>query len=175
MDPWAKIRYQILVSTAGLGVFIVNTHFRPVQTIYVKATLNAATSVLMAEAAALAMAALITHKLGLQVNFLSDNQQLVHFLNDQDQTNPPEWRIKYYTQVFCNFTAPTNTRSYRIQRTQNQTTDALAKQAPIESQLPDSLDFICICTSAAHDQCTLQETLQSVTLNSVRLLAASCC
>jgi hypothetical protein len=67
----------------------------------------------MAEAAALALAAIITEKIALQrVNFLSDNQQLVNFLNAQDQTNPPEWRIKYYTQIFYNSTAPRNTRLY---------------------------------------------------------------
>jgi hypothetical protein len=50
----------------------------------------------------------------------------MHFLNGQDQTNPPEWRIKYYTQIFFNFTGQRNTRIRRIQRTQNQTVDALA-------------------------------------------------
>jgi hypothetical protein len=43
----------------------------------------------MAEAAATALAALITDQLGFQqVNFLSDNQQLVNFHNEQDHTNP---------------------------------------------------------------------------------------
>jgi hypothetical protein len=157
-------------------MFIVNTNSQPVQTIYVKATLSEATSVLMAEAAALALAALITDKLGLrQVTFLSDNQQLVNFLNNQDQTNPLQWRIKYYTKIFCNSTAPRNTRTHRIHITQNQTADALARQALVESQLPCSLGFICTCTSAAHERCTLQEALQFVTLNSVRLLTTSCC
>jgi hypothetical protein len=54
------------IRNAGLGVLIVNTNFQPVQTIYVKATLSAATSVLMTEAAALALAAIITDKLGIQ-------------------------------------------------------------------------------------------------------------
>jgi hypothetical protein len=57
----------------------------------------------------------------------------------------------------------------------NQTTDALARQALVESQLPDSLGLIYTYTSAAHDQGTLQEALQSITLNSVRLLTTSCC
>lgn len=115
-----------------------------VQTIYVKATMSAASSVLMAEAAALALAAIITEKIGLQrVNFLSDNQQLVNFLNAQDQTNPPEWRIKYYTQIFYNSTAPRNTRLYMIQTTQNQTTYTLARRAINHVQSPVSLGFIC--------------------------------
>jgi hypothetical protein len=62
-------------TTPGLGVFIVNTTFQPPQTIYIKATLHAAASVLMAEAAALALAAVVADKLGFQqVHFLSDSQ-----------------------------------------------------------------------------------------------------
>jgi ribonuclease HI len=161
---------------AGLGVFIINTNLDPVQMIYIKATLSDAASVLLAEAAALALAAIITNKLDFQqVTFLSDSQQLVQFLNAQDRTNPPEWRIKYYTQLFSNFTGQRNTRVCRIRRTQNQTADTLAKQALIHSQNPDLSGLLCTCISAAHIQCTLHEALQSVTLNSVRLLTASCC
>ena len=63
--------------------------------------MTGATSVLMAEAAAIALAAIVTDRLNLQqIHFLSDNQQLVQFLNDVDQGNPPDWRIKHFTQVF---------------------------------------------------------------------------
>jgi hypothetical protein len=69
-----------------------------VQTIYIKVIMKTTTSVLMVEAAALALTATITNSLGLQqVSSLSDNQQLVHFLNSPDQADPPDWRIKYYT------------------------------------------------------------------------------
>jgi hypothetical protein len=62
-------------------------------------------SVLTAEAAALALAALISERLGFQqVNFLSDNQQLINFLHDSDNANPPDWTMKYYTQMFYNST-----------------------------------------------------------------------
>jgi hypothetical protein len=81
-----------------MGLFIINTQVQLAQTIYIKARMTGATSVLMAEAAAMALAAIITHHLKLQpIIFLSDNQQLVHFLNTPDQTNPPKWRIKHYT------------------------------------------------------------------------------
>ena len=81
---------------AGIGLFIINTQIHPAQTIYIKAIMTATTSVLMAEAAAMALAAIVTICLGLQqAIFLSDNQQLVHFLNGLDQASPPEWRIKY--------------------------------------------------------------------------------
>jgi hypothetical protein len=42
---------------AGIGIFIVNNQVQPVQTIYIKAAMKQTSSVLMAEAAALALAA----------------------------------------------------------------------------------------------------------------------
>jgi hydrogenase maturation factor HypF (carbamoyltransferase family) len=72
----------------------------------------------------MALAAIITHRLNMQqIIFLSDNQQLVHFLNALDQANPPEWRIKHFTQMVTNFTRQRNARILRIQRTQNKTAD----------------------------------------------------
>jgi hypothetical protein len=45
----------------------------------------------MAEAASLAFAALVTDRMNLtNINFLSDYEQLVHFLNAPDQSNPPD-------------------------------------------------------------------------------------
>jgi putative N-acetylmannosamine-6-phosphate epimerase len=41
---------------AGIGVFIINTQVQPPQQVYIKATMKDFTSVLMAEAAALALA-----------------------------------------------------------------------------------------------------------------------
>jgi hypothetical protein len=62
-----------------------------VQTIYIKAKPVGCTSVLMAEAASLAFAALVTDRMNLtNINFLSDYEQLVHFLNAPDQSNPPD-------------------------------------------------------------------------------------
>ena len=144
----------------------------------------------MAEATAMALAAIITRRLNLQlIIFLSDNQQLVHFLNAPDQTNPPEWRIKRFTQMFTNFTGQRHARILRIQRTQNQTADVLARQAFLESQPTDELprqaflesqptssNMACTCTNIAHvTQCPIQEALLSVALNSVRLLSTACC
>ncbi|CAD6265658.1 unnamed protein product [Miscanthus lutarioriparius] len=60
-------------------------------------------SVIMAEAAALALAAAVTETLNVHhINFLSDNQQLVHLFNRSDGSNPPNWRIKHLTQSFIN-------------------------------------------------------------------------
>jgi hypothetical protein len=57
----------------------------------------------MAEAAVLALASVIASKLDLTgVNFLSNSEQLVHFLSSQDLFNPPVWRIKPFIKVFSN-------------------------------------------------------------------------
>jgi ribonuclease HI len=122
------------ITNAGLGVFIVNAISEPPQTLYFKAALDATTSVLMAEVAALALAAIITNKLGLQqVTFLSDNQQLANFLNEQDQSNPLDWRMKYCTQIFGNSITQRHSTIHRIHRTQNQTADDLARQVLAQS------------------------------------------
>ena len=74
---------------------------RPPQHIYIKAAMLDLSSVLMAEAAALALAATVTEQLNLQhTTFLSDNQELVLFLNASDCSNPLDWRIKHLTQTF---------------------------------------------------------------------------
>jgi len=77
----------------------------PPEQIYIKATMSDSSSVIMAEAAALALAAAVTETLNVHhINFLSDNQQLVHFFNGSDGSNPPNWRIKHLTQSFINHT-----------------------------------------------------------------------
>lgn len=48
---------------AGIGVFIVNTQMQPTQTVYIKAKLTNSSSVIMAEAAALALAAAVANSI----------------------------------------------------------------------------------------------------------------
>lgn len=94
--------------TAGLGILFVNTQVHPAQTIYIyiKAFMTGAHSVIKAEAATLALAAIVSDKLNFgNTTFLSDCQQLVDFLNITDQSHPPDWRITYYTQIFANYSA----------------------------------------------------------------------
>lgn len=77
--------------SAGLGIFFVNPQVRPTQTIYIKAHVSGVHSVLMAEAAALSLAATISDHLNYtNTTFLSDCQQLVQFLNEDDQSHPPD-------------------------------------------------------------------------------------
>ena len=83
---------------AGLGILFVNTQVQPAQTIYIKAIMSDAHSVIMAEAAALALAAMVADLLNFtNIAFLSDCNQLVQFLNADDQNHPPDWRIKPFT------------------------------------------------------------------------------
>ena len=80
-----------LSTDSGIGIFIVNNQVHPVQTIYIKAAMKETSSVLMAEAAALALAATVAKHLDLhQVSFLSDNQQLVNFLNNANPDDLPD-------------------------------------------------------------------------------------
>jgi len=117
-------------NSAGRGIFILNFQVQPLQTIYVKAQLHNCHSLLMGEAAALALGATIVKALQIQsYNFLSDSQQLVHFLHQEQQQNPPQWRIKPFTQVFSNIAASLQTQLFKINRSQNTTADTLAKQA----------------------------------------------
>jgi hypothetical protein len=78
-------------TTAGLGVFILNFQAHPTQIIYIKARLENCTSVIMAEAASLALASSLIQAFNIDnCSYLSDCQQLVHFLNMNDLTNPPD-------------------------------------------------------------------------------------
>jgi hypothetical protein len=98
-----------------LGIFIINFQAQPTQTIYIKAQLSGCSSVLMAEAASLALVASITQALNINsCNYLSDCQQLVHFMNNKDSTNPPNWRIQPFTKVFTNTTRLQATRIFRL-------------------------------------------------------------
>ena len=135
--------------------------------------MTGSSSVIMAEAAALALAAAVTEGMNLNnINFLSDCEQLVHFLNAADQTNPPDWRIKYFTQLFSNHSSCRQSRIFKISRTLNTTVDALARQALSDSE---SQHFESSCSYAHVNQCSLLQALQSVSQNSVRLLSARCC
>ena len=161
---------------AGIGIFIINMQAQPPQQIYIKAAMSDSTSVLMAEAAALALAATVTHHFHLQhTNFLSDCQELVSFLTDSDGANPPDWRIKPFTQLFINNTYQRSTGIFKIRRTLNQTADTLARQAIIDSEF-HTLQFTSSCSNNAHViHCPLMAAIRSVAINSVTLLSARCC
>jgi hypothetical protein len=131
--------------------------------------------VLMAESAALALAIFICRNMNLQhVNFHSDCQLLVDCLNGPDSSNPPDWRIKPFTH----FVQSTRINSYqiiKIPRAHNLMADSLARRA-LHSLLSFQPSSPLLCTNSVHCQgCPLSLALRFVSLNSVFVLAASCC
>jgi hypothetical protein len=90
----------------------------------------------MAEAASLALAATAADRLSLSnMWFLSDSQSLVQFLNQTEQSNPPDWRIKPFTQTFSNYATIRNYKVLKIHRHRNATAVALARQAVLSCNL----------------------------------------
>jgi ribonuclease HI len=88
---------------AGLGVFFINLGIHQNLNVYVKATLRSVSSVFTAEAAALALAGTIVCRINYQeATFLSDSQQLVTFINSNNEDQLPRWDAKFYTQTFKN-------------------------------------------------------------------------
>jgi ribonuclease HI len=161
---------------AGLGIFIVNTQANPPHSIFIKAAMRSASSVLMAEAAAMALAAKVLDILQLQQGtILNDNQQLVHFLNGTNLAHPPDWRIKPYTQLITSSVYSTTTAIRRINRRLNQMADSLARQA-LNAIHCNQFTFEGVCAHAHHDpECPVIMALQNVTINNVMVLTASCC
>jgi len=163
---------------AGIGIFIINTQVQPTQNIYIKAAMSSSVSVLMAEAAAMSLAAVITDRLQLQhTNFLSDNQDLAQFFNSADYSYTPDMRIKHLTQTFVNHTQHRSTGTFKINRSLNQTAHTLARQAFQECQsMYTPPTAACTCSNLAHvHQCPLAVLLQNVTIDSVMVLTARCC
>ena len=131
------------------------------------------TSVLMAKAASLALAAIVIHRLNINgCSFLSDCEQLVQFLNKADCSTPPDWRIKPFTQTFLNHARTMSSQVFKISRNHNTKTNVLASQA-LNSQA-SHLEKLC---SFEHcfSQCFVVQALQSVDLNDVTILAPRCC
>ena len=112
----------------GLGIFIINTDVQPPLSIFIKATMQDSPLVIMAESAAIALAAqLLNHLQGHQKTLLSDNQQLVNFLNGSNFSDPPDWKIKPYIQITASLLSRTNLVVRTIGRTHNQMADSLVR------------------------------------------------
>jgi len=79
--PCHPLESQQIHRPAGLGILIINNHTHPTQNIYIQGAIHNATSILMVEAAALALEALMASRLDLQSpTYLSDNQGSGNFL-----------------------------------------------------------------------------------------------
>ena len=130
----------------------------------------------MAEAAALALAAQISKHLHLHhITILSDNQQLVHYMNGPNLDNPPDWRIKPLTHMATNALQESSTVMRRLGRRHNQMADLLARRAFSYRQY-DHNHYYVACAYEPHvHECPLHPALQLVTINSVMVLTASGC
>ena len=79
-----------------------NLHFHPSPKfqLFIQARMHSSTSVSVAEAGGLALAARCCRLLNLQeVSFFSDNETLVNIINDRFQSSKP-WSIKPFTADF---------------------------------------------------------------------------
>jgi ribonuclease HI len=111
-----------------LGIFIVNTDNNPPFSVFIKAFMQDSTSVLMAESAALALAFSLCRKMNLEhTQFYTDSQILTDCINGLDPSNPPDWRIKPFTQLIqASFIAYYSVA--KIPRTENKMADSLARK-----------------------------------------------
>lgn len=143
---------------ARIGIFIIDPQQK--MNYYIKAAMANSTSVIMAESAAMALAADICSALNLQsLVFLTDNQQLVTFFNSAEHSTPPSWDIKPYTQKFINVISANNSKVYKVARQLNITTHTLASQA-FRTTI-STIHFSC--NNPRHVlSCPLQEALNSV-------------
>ena len=130
----------------------------------------------MTESAALVFAASLLNQLQCSpTTILSDNQQLVHFLNGSNLSNPPDWRINQYTQVTTNLLTGSNLAVRKIKRNQNRMADSLARQALYALQ-SNQLQHSNTCTNPSQDNdCPVLRAINAVTINSVMVLSTSCC
>jgi ribonuclease HI len=114
---------------AGLGIFIVNSNINPPFSVFIKAFMQDSNSVLMAESAALALAYSLCRNMNLEhLNLYTDSQLLVDCMNGPDPSNPPDRRIKPFTQIIEDSLNISYTVC-KIPRTQNQMADSLARRA----------------------------------------------
>jgi hypothetical protein len=160
---------------AGIGIKFVNIQVQPANTICNKAIVKDVSSVLMAKAAALALAASIASNMGfMRVSFFTDSTQLLQFLFASDQTKPPDWRMKTYTQQFRTSVAQIQALLSEISRCDNSATDSLAKDGHHQAAYVHQ-PFLH-CSFGAHpSQCQLFQTLLPVNNACTMLLSASCC
>lgn len=116
--------------TAGIGIMFVNSQVSPVNVTYIKAIVHKVSSVVMAEAGALAIAARIAASLNYtDLSFLTDSSQLAHFISVPDHNHPPEWRMKIYTQDYDIYATTIRAHLYKINRVDNVTADHLTRLA----------------------------------------------
>jgi len=157
----------------GIGIYIVN-HLQNT-TYTISSTFENCSSVLMAEATALSFTSILAAGLGLQsVLFYTDNQTLVDNLQKDNLDRPPDWRIKPFTQIFCNNRDRVQGSVLKIDRKQNVEAHSLARQA-LSGFHENKGQPTCSCSNLQHvSSCPLKTAIKD--LSSVcNIIAASCC
>jgi ribonuclease HI len=129
-------------------------------------------SVVMAESAALTLATSLCRQMGLQrISFFTNNQLLVNCINGDYPSNPPNWRIKPYTQTIV-ASLQDSYKVIKISRHHNHMVHSLATRALHQVSIHNAPQQI-ICTNSSHmNQCPLLCALNIVTINSELVLTA---
>lgn len=130
----------------------------------------------MAEAIALSLVSEISARLEMiQVYFFTDNLILANFLNGVNRENPPDWKIRSYTQSFINHEKNRIIQVMKIERSQNLTAHILASQA-FRLNDPCAGTSNVTCTNPAHELgCPLSQALKDVIPRHCTQFAATCC
>lgn len=146
---------------------------QPVQTIYIKAVISQTYSVIMAEAAALAVAAVAANQLSYNESpfyLIAANWCISSMVKTTAILQIGGWRSSHYNCMLNH-----QARVYNISRSLNSTADAFTRLAlllPVTSE--ESIEYAC--SYSGHElQCPLQSALNTVFLHSCRILAVSRC
>lgn len=115
--------------------------------IYVKARITAVQSVLMAEAAAITLAAKTISLLNITAaNYIRDNKLLVNMLSSHSPSGLQEWTLKPLLIEFKSNNRGVRHQVYKIHRSQNITSPSLASQArTFSSNFP-----LFVCSNLIH-------------------------
>lgn len=163
-------------AAAGLGVLIINPQTNRTQVITIQGSIDNVSSVIMAEAAAMALAARTARALALQqANYLTESQLLVNFFNSNSLSTPPDQRIKPLTQDFIHSLEGNQIKVYKVERETNITAHSLATQAHRLLSQPPSSQPVFSCSNVAHVyQCPVKNALASVNMSPFRLHTVRC-
>jgi hypothetical protein len=159
--------------TAGLGIVIQDSNIKVSHHIQIR--IDNITSVVMAEAAAIAFAAAITSELELEkICFHTDNEMLANSINGADCPWMPPWDSKPFTQMFINHTKDRNIQVLKIPRSENSIAHKLARSAYFNAGTSSKIAFLC--NNVKHvNSCPLRLALYNVKWDSIPSIAALCC
>jgi hypothetical protein len=100
---------------------------------------------------------------------------LVNCVNGDRPSDPPDWRIKPYTQAIVASLQDFYNKVIKISRNHNHMAHSLSTRALHQDSIHNAPQQI-ICTNSSHlNQCPLLCALHFVTINSVMVHTTSCC